>query len=193
MKVSKLALAVATTALLTSISISAKNEVRKAYMYGIATSFNDSTIYLTHIQEVDSAWFTSKYHFLISRENYSYQLRDFLENHGDGNRTCSVMFGFDKKKVEKKWNKLYAKYTAKQKVTKKNKKHENDRPPYNVAFINDFTFEGIAPTEEVVEEKPKLTKAEKKQAKKDAKEAKKKAKVEKKQAKANKKKAKVEE
>lgn len=97
------------------------------------------------------------------------------------------MYGFDKKKVEKEWNKLYGRYTAKPKKTKKNKKHENDRPPYNAAFINDFTFEAVAPTEEVVEEKPKLTKAEKKEAKQKQKAAKQQAKNAKKQAKIDKK------
>lgn len=181
MKLSKLVLAFVAIALFATLTVSAKNEMRKAYMYGIAASFNDSTVYMTHIQEVDSCWFTSKYHFLVGRENYSYQLRDFLENHGDYNRTCSVVFGFDKKKVEKKWNKLYAKYTAKQKITKKNTKHENERPPFNAAFINDFSFEPVAPTEEA--EEVKLTKEEKKEAKQKIKEAKKKAKLEKKQKK----------
>ena len=80
MKLTKLVFATLAAALLISITSQAKNEMRKAYVFGFASSFNDSTVYFTDIQELDSAWFTSKNKFLIGRENYSYQLRDYLSD-----------------------------------------------------------------------------------------------------------------
>ena len=34
----------------------AANKQTKLYIYGVVTSFNDSTIYFTDIMELDSAW-----------------------------------------------------------------------------------------------------------------------------------------
>ena len=82
MKVTKIALAILALAGIGSISSHAKNEPRTAYIFGFASSFNDSTVYFTDVQKVDSAYFTRKSKFLVSRENYSYQLRDYLTSHG---------------------------------------------------------------------------------------------------------------
>lgn len=101
MKITKIALASIALACFSSLSASAKNEVKTAYIFGFASSFNDSTVYFTDVQKVDSAYFTRKNKFLVSRENYSYQLRDYLEQQGAGNRTCIVMFDFNQKKAEK--------------------------------------------------------------------------------------------
>lgn len=107
---------------------------------------------------------TRKNKFLVSRENYSYQLRDYLEQKGAGNRTCIVMFDFNQKKAEKKWNKLYARYVQKPKAKKaKNGQQMNDAPsPYQVKTINstDFHFSSVQPNDEEVEE-VKVKKAKK--------------------------------
>ncbi len=157
MKSSKLALASVGAALLASLTVSAKNEMKKAYMFGIAASFNDSTVYFTPVQEVDSVWFTkrNKTVFLQNRDNYSYQLRDFLEQKGESNRTCAIFFGTSHKKVEDKWEKVHAKYTAKSKKKKKAPKG-GEKPPYQVKMIDngEFLFKPIAPTEETQVEKP---------------------------------------
>lgn len=150
MKITKIALASIALACFSSLSASAKNEVKTAYIFGFASSFNDSTVYFTDVQKVDSAYFTRKNKFLVSRENYSYQLRDYLEQNGAGNRTCIVMFDFNQKKAEKKWNKLYARYVQKPKAKKaKNGQQMNDAPsPYQVKTINstDFHFSSVQPT-----------------------------------------------
>ena len=70
MKITKIALASIALACFSSLSASAKNEVKTAYIFGFASSFNDSTVYFTDVQKVDSAYFTRKNKFLISRENY---------------------------------------------------------------------------------------------------------------------------
>ena len=95
------------------VQVSAKNYVvPKSYMFGFAASFNDSIVYFTDIQEVDSVWLTSKKAMLAGRSNYSYQLRDHFNTQlGMPNRTCIVISNVDRKKVEKKYNKMKKQYT----------------------------------------------------------------------------------
>lgn len=163
-------------ALLISLTVQAKNEMKKVYIYGIATSFNDSTVYLTDIQELDSAWLSNKNLFLVSRENYSYQLRDFVQGQGwEPHPTCTVGFSTSLKKAEKEWAKLHDRYVIGNRKKKNDTKHQNERPPYLVKSITkeQFSFEAVAPyTEaEVAEETPEEAKAEKssKKEKKDKK------------------------
>lgn len=153
MKLSKLGFTICAAALLLSLSLQAKNEMRKAYLFGFASSFSDSTVYVTDIQEVDSAWFTSKNKFLISRENYSSQLRDYLSGQGEDHRTCVVEYAFNAKKAEKAWNKLYSRYAHNQK--KKNKqKQTNELPPFQIKKLTkeQFSFLAVNPTEQYLEE-----------------------------------------
>lgn len=178
MKFSKLFLGLLASVLVLSASVSAKNEMKKAYLFGFAYSFNDSTVYFTDIQELDSCWFTSKTNFLVSRENYAYQLRDFLTSVGQKDRTCIVEFDFKKKNIEKKWNKLNERYSRNSKKRlKMEKKHKEVKPPFTIKNLvnEEFMFQPIAPTEEEYEQ-VKLTKAEKKAAKQKAKAEKKAAK-----------------
>ena len=153
MKLTKLVFATLAAALLISITSQAKNEMRKAYVFGFASSFNDSTVYFTDIQELDSAWFTSKNKFLIGRENYSYQLRDYLSGLGEEHRTCMVEYFFDRKKADNAWYKLYTRYKQTQKK-KNNQKQKNELPPYQIkkVALSEFTFQAIEPMEEVNEE-----------------------------------------
>ena len=54
----------------------------KVYMFGFAASFNDSTVYMTNIQKVDAYLANDRTKFLANREDYSYQLRYYLQNNG---------------------------------------------------------------------------------------------------------------
>ena len=171
MKLSKIGLTAIAATLLISLTVQAKNEVGKAYVFGFASSFNDSTVYFTDIQEVDSAWFTSKHHFLVSRENYSYQLRDYLTSIGEQHRTCMVEYNTDPKKLEKMWNKLYSRYVHNQKK-KNNQKQKSKLPPFQIKNLNreQFQFQAVAPMDEATEieepvKKVKTKKAQKKQRK----------------------------
>lgn len=171
MKLSKIGLTAIAATLLISLAAQAKNEVRKAYVFGFASSFNDSTVYITDIQEVDSAWFTSKHHFLVSRENYSYQLRDYLGGIGEQHRTCMVGYNTDPKKLEKAWNKLYNRYAHNQKK-KNNQKQKSELPPFQIKKLTkeQFQFQSVAPMDEAIEieepvKKVKAKKALKKQRK----------------------------
>ena len=74
------------------LSINAANKRTKLYMYGVVTSFNDSTIYFTDIMEIDSVWVDSKTGFLYSRNNYSYQLRNYMRNKGVAYPTICILF-----------------------------------------------------------------------------------------------------
>lgn len=87
------------------------NRATKVYLFGFAASFNDSTVYFTEVQELDSAYIDSKTKFLYSRENYSYQLRDHLTAAGANTPTCVTCFALKRKDIDKKYANLKKKYT----------------------------------------------------------------------------------
>ena len=88
----------------------------KMYMFGFSASFQDSIIYMTDVQEVEGAWYDTKTKFLLGRQHYSYQLKDFLaDSRQQPNRVCVVMFALTRKDAEKKFIKLRKEYTVKAK------------------------------------------------------------------------------
>ena len=92
-----------------SMPASAKNYVvPKAYMFGFIASFNDSIVFFTDVQEVDSVWYQDrKKKILAGRSNYSHQLREFFAtNFNLQKRTCVVVCGLKRKDVEKKYQKM---------------------------------------------------------------------------------------
>ena len=94
-------------------SVAQNRVVPKAYMFGFAASFNDSIVFFTDIQEVDSVWLTPK-KFLAGKSNYSYQLRNFCtDSLGFKNRTVVVVSDVNRKKVEKKYAKMKKDYIEK--------------------------------------------------------------------------------
>ena len=133
----------------------ADNRPMGAHIFGFATSFNDSTVYLTEIQYVDSAYI-GKSNFLFSRENYSYQLQNYLKSKGIANPTCVTTFAKKQKNIEKK---------------------------YQIKFIplQDFLYTGIMPQESDLN-REKIAKQKAKAEMKEAKKAKKEAKRKRKEA-----------
>ncbi len=95
-------------------TLQAKNVIApQMYMFGFAASFNDTIVHFTEIQQVDSTWTDAKGKFLLGRDNYSYQLRDYLASKLKMyNRTCVVVFNKDKKKLEKRYLKMKRKYDS---------------------------------------------------------------------------------
>ena len=89
------------------------NKLTPVYMFGFAASFNDSIVYLTEIQRIDSAWIDSKTKFLYGRNNFSHQLYNHLSDAGNNHPTCMVMFADERKKIEKKYLKFRKRYTSK--------------------------------------------------------------------------------
>ena len=82
---------------------------KSVYIVGVSASFTDSLVYFTEIQEMDSVWLDNK--MLPGRSQYSYQLKNYLENEeGLTNRTCFVYFSNSRKKLQKSVNKMKAKY-----------------------------------------------------------------------------------
>jgi hypothetical protein len=81
--------------------------VPQMYMFGFAASFNDTIVYFTDIQQVDSAWIESKSKLLQSRDIYSAQLRSHLSLKKQlDNRTCVVFYNTNREKLEKKFIKM---------------------------------------------------------------------------------------
>ena len=137
----------------------AKNVVeKKAYMFGFSASFNDSIVYFTNIQEVDSVWFTPK-KMLAGRSNYSSQLRSYCEYKLDQpKRTCVVIGNKNLKKVEKKYEKMKKMYTQSKKTT------------YDVRFISEEDFKFVTVNMEDAKEEAAPKQPEKKEkSKKDGK------------------------
>ena len=128
----------------------AKNLVKpKAYMFGFVASFNDSTVYFTNIQQVDSVWFTQKKELLAGRSNYSNQLRNYCADKLDKpRRTCIVVSHTKLKKVEKKYEKMKKMYLQNKKAT------------YDVRFIEEEDFK-FSPVNMKEEEKVNTSKPEK--------------------------------
>jgi len=129
----------------------AKSVRTPIYIYGFSASFNDSIVYFTDIQKVDSAWLDEKTDFLVSRENYSYQLRDFLSGRGEPNRTCVVSYATKRKDIEKKFIKMRRKYV--------------EKGGYDVKYVSssEFKFNAMVPSDFGLDEI--ATKAEKKKKK----------------------------
>ncbi len=115
--------------------LSAKNKmVPQMYMFGFSASFTDSVVYFTNIQTVDKAWIDSKSKFLLGRDNYSYQLKNYFANaKGMPDRTCIVVYSLKRKKLEEKLMKMKRKYTVKAKT------------PFDVRYLSDdeFKFKAI--------------------------------------------------
>jgi len=137
---------------------SAEDIPTKIYAYGVCTSFSDSTVYITDIMEVDSAWVDRKTKFLYSRDSYSGQLREyFVQVEGVNNPTCVITFALDRKHIDKKYTKQRAKFAK--------------EPGYLVKTVPaaDFQFTAVAAADEY----HPLTKAERKAEAKAEKERKK--------------------
>ena len=94
-------------------TVSAKRQpVPKMYMFGLAASFTDTIVHITPIQTLDSVWINSKNKFLLERDVYSFQLRDFLEQSLQmPHRTCIVFYNQKREKLEKEYKKMQRLYT----------------------------------------------------------------------------------
>ncbi|PIN28114.1 hypothetical protein [Prevotella intermedia] len=100
-------------------TITAKDAYKavKVYMFGFSASFNDSTVNFTDIQAVDAYVENNHTHFLVNRDEYSYQLRYYMESiQPDSNPTCLVVYALTQKNAIKKYLKLQEQYTKKAKI-----------------------------------------------------------------------------
>ncbi|SHF75301.1 hypothetical protein SAMN05444405_11344 [Bacteroides luti] len=105
-------------------SFSLLKKTQPVYAFGISASFTDSIVYYTEIQVLDSVSLTSE-GFLPKREAYSYQLKNYLENKGEANRTCMIYFSDSQKKIASEFDKISGKYKKNKTVSFK-KIEKND-------------------------------------------------------------------
>ena len=83
------------------------------YLFGIAASFNDSVVYFTPIQLMDSVKLEKT--FLPKRSDYAYQLKNQIEKAtGKSDYTCMIYFNKSKAKLEKEALKVKTKYQKSQ-------------------------------------------------------------------------------
>lgn len=100
----------------------------KIYMFGFAASFNDSIVYLTDIQTVNAYLVNNRTKFLSNREDYSYQLRNYLQSNGlEAYPTCITMFAENEKDATKKYLKLKERY-------------EKSKKKYSIKSLKDSQF-----------------------------------------------------
>lgn len=120
--------------------VSAKDKEVKAYMFGFAASFNDSTIYMTDIQEVSGAYSADKSGFLVNRDEYSYQLRNYIQGLGKKYPTCITSYAYNKKDIQKKYDKIKKRYL------------EKNKGRYILVNItnDEFTYKPVSPDEGTV-------------------------------------------
>ena len=94
----------------TSSAFAQKKKDNGVYIAGVSASFKDSLVYFTDIQMVDSVKL-DKDKLLPERQQYSYQLKTYLENkYSSANRTCFIYFETNKEKLEKSMKKMKDKY-----------------------------------------------------------------------------------
>ena len=114
----------------------------KVYLYGFAASFNDSTVYFTDIQELDSA-VVDRGGFLYGRDSYSYHLRDYLASKGFEHATCVTMWATKRDVIEKKFQNMRSRYGV---VFGKKTKKKNT---YTIKYLttDEFHYQAIVPDE----------------------------------------------
>lgn len=103
-------------------------KAQKVYMFGFSASFNDSTVYLTHIQEVPNCYVNEKSNMLVSRGEYSSQLRHYLRTRGNQSPTCITFWSTDRRKIDKKYANIRTKYIDKAKIK------------YDIRYVKDDEF-----------------------------------------------------
>lgn len=83
---------------------------QRVYLFGVATNLNDSTVYLTDVQHLDSMTLNAD-GSLPNYVGYSLQLKVYLEGELDeSHQTCAVIYSEKKKKLEKRFLAVRKKY-----------------------------------------------------------------------------------
>lgn len=96
-----------------------KDGPKRVYMYGVSVDFNDSTVYLTDVQYLDSI-VINKDGSLLNCSGYSQQFKMYLEGVlGEDNQTCAIIYSDKRKKIDKRFVKLRKRYLSdKEKVVR---------------------------------------------------------------------------
>ena len=93
MKLFKTAIAILLMSMAFVNEAAAKKNIKTEhmYMFGFSASFQDSTLYITDIQDVYGVWYDKKQKYIRGLEDYSSQLNTYLtEQLNQPNRVCMV-------------------------------------------------------------------------------------------------------
>ena len=102
------------------------------YVFGIAFSAVDSTVYFTDIKQVQNASVERGTGFLYSRNSYSNQLQQHFKSVSGTNYTAVTCYNQKRSKLEKKYAKMRQKYQ---------KKH------FVVKYASDFAYNAVTYSE----------------------------------------------
>lgn len=101
-------------------TVSAKGDKDKdkkeetVYLFGASFSLSDSVVYFTEIMPVDGAQLDKKTEFLLHRQYYAYELKDYMNfQENMPGRTSAVYFSTKRSKLEKTEAKLRKKLVEK--------------------------------------------------------------------------------
>lgn len=87
------------------VSVKDNRQTCTLFLYGLSTSFNDSTAYITDVQVVDDAYLVNG-KFLGGAADYCEQMNSYYSNKGAERRTNTVFFQKTREKAEKAYVKL---------------------------------------------------------------------------------------
>lgn len=89
-------------------AVQAKGKEEKAvYMFGASFSFSDSVVYFTEIMPVEGAKLDTKTKFLLHRQYYAYELKDYMNfQENMPGRTSVIYFSEKRSKLEKQEAKI---------------------------------------------------------------------------------------
>ena len=83
-------------------SVKAEEE-KTVYLFGVSISLADSVVYFTEIMPVEGAKIDKRTGFLLHRQYYSYELKDYMNfTENMPGRTSAVYFSDKRSKLEKK-------------------------------------------------------------------------------------------
>ena len=173
-KITYIIMAAVGASLFTATTATAKAVVAKEmYIFGFAASFNDTIVHFTDIQRVDSTWIDTRTDFLLGRDNYSNQLRNYIADKLKmPHRTCITIYANKRSDIEKKYIKMMKLYNSSyNKSKKKKKKKDIQAREFDIRYINqnEFHYSPINMSqmaEQLTDEAIKAKKAEAKKAKK---------------------------
>ena len=89
-------------------SVQAKGDDEKpVYLFGASFSFSDSVVYFTEIMPVEGAKLDKKTKFLLHRQYYAYELKDYMNFQENMPGRTSVIYFSDKlSKLQKQETKI---------------------------------------------------------------------------------------
>ena len=114
MKFTKLIICLGLFLTVTASQVEAKKhnvQQKPVYMVGICMSLVDSVIFITDMHQVDNVTIENKTHFLMDRQLYSLQLKQFVQSHYKGGPYIPAVYSStSRKKMERRYLSLHKRY-----------------------------------------------------------------------------------